>query len=577
MNRFHAVIALLSTVVFTAFTQGTGTITGTCSLPDTSDWSGIIVHVVGQNKSAVTASNGSFTISNVTAGSVRIQAGKLFYMNAVKDTTLSSGQTITLSLSLSTAIVDTFFGQATTKFTTAATNMGNIGVPNRFIEAGDSGFTWFGQQQLKEASLMMGTETTRVSDAARFILGIAQDNQDHDFQSLSDVVLIKHSPDSTLLMTAFDDSRSNVPPGYPSQPLDVLVTQTTYSYRTSGNDGALLLKLVIKNRSRFTINNFVVGWFVDWNVGNSASTNRGGIIATDNQINGINNGLPFPIEIAYQKTSTSSGPYMGIVPLSQAKFKAARIASNVQEIAPNPPYGGLTEAAKYRYMTERRVTNKNSDWGIEEDLATIVSLGGLSGESYEQSSFTLTPSEEIIVGFAFVGGNDSTELITNAKQAQKKWVALGNTLPEIPNHWRVSARWNLLSLPVLPQNLRASAVFPSAISSTFKYLPGEGYVAVDSLTGGVGYWVKFSSDSTVRLDGDLQRSKSIDVVQGWNLVGALTFPVAVSTILSEPADIIASKFFRFEDGYVTSDTLEPMRGYWVKCSQAGIIILQTEK
>jgi hypothetical protein len=556
------------------FAQGTGTITGICSLPDTSDWSGITVYVLGQHKSAVTASNGSFTISNVATGSIRIQAGKLYYMNAVKDTTLSSGQTITLSLSLSTTIVDTFYGQASTKFTTAPTNMGNLGVPNRFIQTGDSGFTWFGQQQLKEASLMMGTDTTRVSDAARFILGIAQDNQDHDFQSLSDVILTKSASDSTVLVTAYDDSRSNLPPGYPSQPLDVLVTQTTYSYRTPGNENTLLLKLSIKNRSRFTISNLAVGWFVDWNVGNIASTNRGGIITTDNQINGLNDDVPFPIEIAYQKTSTTEGPFMGIVPLSQAKFKGARIASNEQEIVPNPPYGGLTEAAKYRYMSQRRQSNANTDWGIEEDLSTIVSVGGLSGDSYQTSGFTLAPDEEIVVGFAFVGGNDSTELITSALQAQKHWIDLGNQIIVAPNHWSVTVKWNMLSLPLRVPDARKNILFPLATSSAFRYDPVQGYLSVDTLAGGVGYWLKFASPATVRIDGDLRILDTIDVIQGWNLVGSLTFPVPVSTIVTEPGGIILSNFYGFDNGYVASDTLLPMRGYWVKCSQPGILILQ---
>jgi hypothetical protein len=574
MKTIHTIIILLLALVGSANAQGTGTITGVCSLPDTSDWGGITVSVLGQHKSTTTASNGSFTLSNVSAGSVRIQAGKLFYMNAVKETTLSAGQTINLSLSLTTTIVDTFYGQASSKFTTAVTNVGNLGVPNRFIEVGDSGFTWFGQQQLKEASLMMGTDTSRVSDAARFILGIAQDNQDHDFRSLSDIILVNSSSDSTVLVTAFDDSRSNLPPGYPSQPLEVLVTQTTYSYTTGNNAGALLVKLALKNQSRFTLQNFLAGWFVDWNVGNAAFTNRGGVITTVNQIEGVNNDAIFPIEVAYQKASTLSGPYMGIVPLSQAKFKAARIASHQREIIPNPPYGGFTEAAKYRYMNERRQSNRDADWGIEEDLSTIVSLGGLNAENYEQSSFTLAPSEEIIVGVAFVGGNDSLELLTNAVNAQRKWVQLGNTITVLPNIWTVTALWNLLSLPVTPSDPRKSSVFPTSTTFAFAYVPGAGYVAVDTLKGGVGYWLRFATAQKVTINGDLRLLDTITVDSGWNLIGTLTYPLSTSSIITEPPKIISSRFFEFSEGYVASDTLYPLRGYWVKTRQQGIIILQ---
>lgn len=571
-------IGVISVVLFSSgvlFAQGTGTISGVCSLPDTSDWSGITIQVVGQHKSAVTNSGGLFSINNVAAGSIRIQAGKLFYRNAVKDTVLVAGQTISLFLALAKEIVDTLERHYTPRITTAATNVGNVGVPNRFIEQEDSGFTWLGLHQLKEASLMIGTDTTRVSDAARFIWGIAQDNLDRDFKSLSDIVRLKSSADSAITITAYDDSRSNQAPGYPSQPLGVLVTQTTTTYTTISNDGFLLIKLNIKNRDRFTLSNLLVGWFVDWDVGNSISTNRGGIITTENQIDGVNNGGFFHIEIAYQKASTSSGPFLGIVPLSQSKFKAARIASNQHEIIPNPPYGGLTEANKYRYMDKRRTSYTNSDYGVEENLCTIVSLGGMSGENYESSYFTLLPSQEVVTGFAFVGGSDSLELVQNAKQAQRKWVEQGNVMNIYPDTWKVGARWNLISLPLYVLDSSKIALFPSAISEAFTFIPGQGYRAFDTLSSGVGYWLKFPSAQTIRLEGRLRRVDTIEVVAGWNLIGTLTFPVAVSSVITVPNNIIQSNFFGFNNGYIASDILYPLRAYWVKVSQTGSIILQS--
>lgn len=397
----------------------TGTVEGTVSLPDTSNWGGVVVTIIGQNKSAQTQPNGQFTISNVVPGAISIQAGKLFYANARKDTSLTPGGTITLMLNLTTAVTDTLVPQQTTNVVTGAANEGNIGAVNHFVEPGDPGFMWNGQQQLFEASLMVSVESTRVSDAARFILGIAQDNLDHDFQSLSDVVVLTQGPDSTVLLTAYDDSRSNLPPGVPSQPLGVRITQESYSFDQPLYNEFLIVKTVLKNMTTVTLTNIVVGWFVDWDVQQSFDSNRGGVWFVQNSLPGID---PFETEIVYERNQAGTA-YVGMVPLTQAKFKSSRITSNAREIFVDSTnrYGALTEANKYRYMMSRRDTNRFSDWGIAEDLSMVVSTGGSGGGSLDSSTFTLAGGETVVVAFAFVGGADSAAFVQNALHAQLKW------------------------------------------------------------------------------------------------------------------------------------------------------------
>ena len=553
--------------------SGAGTVVGRCTLPDSSHWDGITVIVIGQNTSTVTNSSGEFVLENILAGSVRLQAGKLFYGNAVKDTVLAAGDTLHVILALTTSVVDTFAGQATPELSTASTNVGNLGVPNRFVEQGDSGFTWFGQQQLNEGSLMIGVDTTRVSDAARFIFGIAQDNLDHDFQSRSDLVALTSGIDSTVYVTAFDDSRSNMPPGNPSQPLNVLVTQTTSTFSASGNSGFVLINLNIRNTGYLPLDNLLVGWFVDWNTGASAMTNRGGIVFPNQQIAGYNNDLPFPIEVAYQRRSTTTGPFTGIVPLSQARFKASRIASIRNEIVPTSPNGGLTEANKYRYMQDRRTSNAYSDFGVEEDLCTIVSVGGTHTDDYSTATFILLPAGEVQVGFAFVGGSDSLEMIQNALNAQMKWVLEGNPLSVIPCAWQLNRGWNMISLPVSVPDSSKNTLFPSAASYAFAYSRSHGYTTQDTLSCGVGYWLKFRTPQVVTLFGSIRRIDTIAVSPGWNIIGTLSFQAALGSMTTIPPNLVLTKFFGYDGNYHIAHMLEPMRGYWVKAGGAGKIIL----
>ncbi|HLX13454.1 MAG TPA: hypothetical protein VKS81_11635, partial [Bacteroidota bacterium] len=302
------------------------------SLPDTSDWRDISVVVDGQGKSAVTDSLGNFSIDSVYFGGVHIIAGKLFYGNADTLMILDPGGTsLNVIMHLTSVFGDTFRALSTARLTSASTDIGNIGVPARFVQPGDSGFSWLGIQQLKESSLMIGVDTTRVSDAARYILSIQEDNLEHNFSTRSDIVPLASGTDSTANITAFDDSRANTPPGIPSQPLQILATQRTSTYGASGNDGYMIVQLDITSENHLPLQNLLVGWFVDWQAGGTSS-NRGGVTTFDNQIAGLNGGVAFPAEIAYQKSAGNT--FVGVIPLSQVQFRAARIASVAQEIAP---------------------------------------------------------------------------------------------------------------------------------------------------------------------------------------------------------------------------------------------------
>ncbi|MDP2209312.1 MAG: hypothetical protein Q8K98_11185 [Bacteroidota bacterium] len=62
---------------------------------------------------------------------------------------------------------------------------------------------------------------------------------------------------------------------------------------------------------------------------------------------------------------------------------------------------------------------------------------------------------------------------------------------------------------------------------------------------------------------------------GWNLVGSIGVPVAVSSISSNPPGLVTSQFFGYEGSYFITDSLMPMKGYWVKVNQAGKLILSS--
>lgn len=70
---------------------------------------------------------------------------------------------------------------------------------------------------------------------------------------------------------------------------------------------------------------------------------------------------------------------------------------------------------------------------------------------------------------------------------------------------------------------------------------------------------------------------TIEVKAGWNIIGALTTGNTIEIISTIPSGIISSSFFGYnpDDGYQVADTLHKGKGYWVKVTQNGKIIIGT--
>ncbi|NPV12110.1 MAG: M20/M25/M40 family metallo-hydrolase [Ignavibacteria bacterium] len=134
-----------------------------------------------------------------------------------------------------------------------------------------------------------------------------------------------------------------------------------------------------------------------------------------------------------------------------------------------------------------------------------------------------------------------------------------------------SSGWNLISIPIKPQDGRKSVLFPSAVSYAYSY--DNFYVISDTLNIGKGYWLKFNAAQSHQLQGQLVNQLQIPVKAGWNLIGTLNSNISTSSISTQPPNIISSLFYEYNGSYSPSNVLNPGKGYWVKCSQNGYINL----
>ncbi|MBI1807425.1 MAG: metallophosphoesterase [Ignavibacteria bacterium] len=132
--------------------------------------------------------------------------------------------------------------------------------------------------------------------------------------------------------------------------------------------------------------------------------------------------------------------------------------------------------------------------------------------------------------------------------------------------------WNLISVPAVVPDGRKMTLFPTAISNAFRF-DSVNYIQEDTLYPGLGYWIKFDSTGMVSVAGDSIFTDTVDVQLGWNMIGTISVPIDISSIIQEPAGIVDSKYYEFNAGYVPTGILLPGRAYWVKASQSGKLIL----
>jgi Tol biopolymer transport system component len=137
--------------------------------------------------------------------------------------------------------------------------------------------------------------------------------------------------------------------------------------------------------------------------------------------------------------------------------------------------------------------------------------------------------------------------------------------------YNATAGWNLLSLPLTVADGRKSILYPTAISDAFAYQAE--YTVADTMFPGTGYWLKFDSSEAINISGYIDLLDTVDVTVGWNMIGTLSDTVYTSSIVQNPSGNVTSDYFYYDGGYQTTIRLEPGKGYWVKTSSAGELIL----
>jgi photosystem II stability/assembly factor-like uncharacterized protein len=267
----------------------------------------------------------------------------------------------------------------------------------------------------------------------------------------------------------------------------------------------------------------------------------------------------------------------GILTFGQHSFATVGIdtALNEYELPPSPPAGifdarfDLPVNPLVSSLTDfRDSTQKEITWTISFQPGSAGYPITFSWDSagFPQGSFYL---KDLVGGsYVFINmKNQSSYELTDQNITSLNISYKGNC-----SFVSVNDGWNMIAVPHKAENMSAVDLFPTASSSAFLF--ENGYIAEDTLSTGIGYWLKFDTNEVIQVCGSLA-GDSVAVEEGWNLFGVYDHNISIDDITTTPPGIIATYFFGFEEGYYIADSLKTGKGYWVRVTENGVINLNS--
>jgi len=272
-------------------------------------------------------------------------------------------------------------------------------------------------------------------------------------------------------------------------------------------------------------------------------------------------------------TLTSGGTLSGIpTVVTTADFTVTATDASGNNCAGSQAYSLVINCPS---LTVLGATLPNGTMGIAY-AETLTATGGAEPYSFSMGAGVLPAGVTLSSAGVFSGIPslaDSEYFTVNVLDANGCPGSRQYSLKIVPNpivsiSIAVKDGWNIVSRPLVMSNDSVHFIFAEATSEAFAYIPGFGYQVATTLENGTGYWLRFSGNHFVKVLGTQIDAESVDVSDGWNLVGTLSTKVPASALVGIGTSI-SSRLFGYEGSYVIIDTLEPGKGVWVKCNGPG--------
>ena len=122
----------------------------------------------------------------------------------------------------------------------------------------------------------------------------------------------------------------------------------------------------------------------------------------------------------------------------------------------------------------------------------------------------------------------------------------------------LDAGWNMVSLPVIPDDLAVTAVLDGVEFYQLVTWSGSGYVSASSFEAGRGYWLLVLEEVNVTIFGDSIDQATFNLSPGWSMVGGPNSVVQASEVFPGFYQLVTWT----GSGYISATVFEPGKGYW---------------
>lgn len=274
---------------------------------------------------------------------------------------------------------------------TTMTSNGRIGYRNGEALNG-IGFNYKGESLLYEASLLIGSSVSAVSNNTR------NDASTYDEHFVKKVKVYKDTDPKAAFVgkSEFDDS------GNPD-PLKIYIKHKLTAFKDNPDDKYIIAEYEIQNRAESVLNDVYAGLFTDWEIAPGTSN------VTKYDAAG---------KLAYAFGKFGTGPYAGVKLLNHTAGPVYYPLSYMVQGDPTQTGGGVTIAEKYQVLSS----------GIKAE-----SLGDNVPNGYDimfvsgYGPFTIPVNGSIKVAFALIAGDNLSDIQASAAAAQNKYDEINRT------------------------------------------------------------------------------------------------------------------------------------------------------
>lgn len=280
------------------------------------------------------------------------------------------------------------------KVSTTLSSNGRVGF-SKGDAAGGLGFIYKDEPLLYEAALMIGKSPTQVSNNAR-----NESNYNEDFVKLASVAKVSGTQAAFEGGATFTDANA-------ANAIGLKVKSRMIAYATAPDDKYVIVEYEITNTSSSDLQGIYTGMFVDWDLDESSAnaTKYDAITKT---------------AYAYARKNADY-PYAGVRLLRNAAPPAYYPMS--YQIADDPLADNkFTIAEKFKTLESEIKAPSLGDTGNGLDIMYTIGSG----------PYNIPSNGSITVAYAFIGGDNLTDLLNNGNAALTKYSTL-QTNPSEPD------------------------------------------------------------------------------------------------------------------------------------------------